>query len=74
MRNPQRGKQAEQDQADDVVFVETGHAALLHSDGGRKTTYRCEWQCDRRYRPATRKRSGRPATSVARRAMSPAWW
>src|SRR6266566_5076547 len=37
MRDPQRGEEAEQDQADDVVFVELGHAALFHGQSGLRT-------------------------------------
>src|SRR5947207_13496307 len=37
MGNPQRGEQAEERQADDVVFVELGHAALFHGKGGLRT-------------------------------------
>jgi hypothetical protein len=76
MSDPQHGKQAKQDQANDVVFVETSHVSLLHSQRRLKTTrsHRDD-NAGRRYRRAARKCSGRgvSATSAARRAISFAW-
>jgi hypothetical protein len=39
MSDPHGGDEAEQDQAENVIFVQTRHAALCHDECGLKTAW-----------------------------------